>query len=98
MTAGNHLPHRRLTNSHVHSPRAQPLFRLSLAQPKPPAGSARSSRSSDHRRIAPGVPGIAAPVEIVKKGKTFANRQHTLSARPNTGPCVGLEIEKKQAT
>src|SRR6516165_10451671 len=30
MTAGNHLPHRRLTNSHVHSPRAQPLFRLSL--------------------------------------------------------------------
>ena len=33
MTAGNHLPHRRLTNSHVHSPRAQPLFRLSLALP-----------------------------------------------------------------
>src|SRR6516225_1120146 len=39
MTAGNHLPHRRLTNSHVHSPRARRVARRTLTSGRSQVGS-----------------------------------------------------------
>ena len=66
MTAGNHLPHRRLTNSHVHSPRAQPLFRLSLKvqQAGAPVAGVVAVRPIRTRRVVPNYGGQVGAVQI----------------------------------